>query len=140
MFLRVFSIEIEIITRGPMKYFDLTSVLHDIVSESGVKQGIVDIHAVGATPALVLIKNEVLDHLDRFVKEYIPVTGWRHGNAYAHLRSALLGTHKRIPIINGEPLLGGSRLYFLETRPVHNHRRKIIFLVRGKESLTDENN
>ena len=139
MFLRVFSTEIEITTFGPMKYFDLTGVLNDIVSESGVKIGIVDIHAVGATPALILAKNEVLVHIDKFIKTYIPVTGWKHGNAYAHLRSALLGTHKRIPIINGEPLLRGTRLYFLETRPVHNHRRKIIFLVHGKESLTNKN-
>ncbi len=116
-----------------MKYFDLTSVLHDIVSESGIELGIVDIHAIGATPALILVKNEVLEHLDRFIKTYILITGWKHGNAYAHLRSALLGTHKRILIIDGEPLLGGTRLYFLETRPVHNHRRKIIFLVRGNE-------
>ncbi len=137
--MRVFSTEVEIITRGPMKYFDLTSILHDVVSESGIRLGIVDIHAVGATPALILVKNEVLDYLDEFIKTYVPITGWKHGNAYAHLRSALLGTHKRIPIINGMPLLGGTRLYFLETRPVHNHRRKIIFLVRGKKSLTDKN-
>jgi len=130
--LKVYSVEIEFRTHGPMKYYDLTNTLYEVVAEAKIKYGVIEAHAVGATPALILVRKDILDTLDQFIKEYIPVTGWRHGNAYAHLRSALLGTHQTIPVIDGAPDLDGLRLYFLETRPVHNHRRKVLFHISGK--------
>jgi len=130
--LKVYSVEIEFRTHGPMKYYDLTNILYEVITEAKIEYGVIEAHAVGATPALILARKDILDVLDQFIKEYIPVTGWRHGNAYAHLRSTLLGTHQIIPVIDGAPDLDGLRLYFLETRPVHNHRRKVLFFVHGK--------
>jgi len=133
--LKAYSVEIEFRTHGPMKYYDLTNTLYGVVAEAKIDYGVIEVHAVGATPALVLAREEILGDLDQFIKEYIPITGWKHGNAYAHLRSALLGTHQTIPVVEGAPVLDGLRLYFLETRPVHNHRRKVLFYVSGKELI-----
>ncbi len=130
--MRVYRSIVEFRTTGPMKYYDITSIVRDIIAESSIRNGIVFIHAVGATPAVLLVHREHLDKIDEYAKTDIPVTGWLHGNAYAHLRSSIIGTSLIIPVINGKLWIHENyRIYYLETRPVHNHRRKIVVFVKG---------
>jgi len=116
---------IEVTTYGPMKFFDVSSSVAEAVE--GCRSGVARIFSKGSTSALVLAPPEALDGISEALSKLIPVEKWRHGNAYAHLRSTLLSTVRIIPVEDGKLLIPQSyRLYLLETRPVQSHRREVV--------------
>ncbi len=129
--MRVIRETFEFRTNGPMKYYDLTGLLRSVIVEHSVSEGLIHVHAVGATPGLVLLPGEHVDDFNDLLVRIIPVTGWRHGNAYAHLRSTLMGTHLVIGVYESQLWIPrGYHVYYVETRPVHNHRRRIhLFII-----------
>ena len=121
---------IELVTHGPNKLFDITGWVCEIAS--GVREGAVVLQAVGSTGALLLLPRlrEVIDKFENDLWDLVPTLGWRHpGNAYAHLRSTLIGTILTLPIVEGAIPLGGSGVFFLENQPALNRRRSITALV-----------
>ncbi len=131
--MKVYRSILEFRTYGPMKYYDITNNILDILLETSVRDGVVYIHAVGATPGLFIAHRKYLETVDSFIKKIIPVqAGWTHGNAYAHLRSTMIGTSLVIPVVDKKLWIDDEySIFYLETRPVHNHRRKIIVYVKG---------
>jgi len=108
-----------------MKFFDVSGSVAE--AAEGCRSGVARVFSKGSTSALVLAPPEALDEISEALSRLIPVEKWRHGNAYAHLRSTLLSTVRIIPIENGRPLIPlGYRLYLLETRPVQSHRREVV--------------
>ena len=131
--MRVTRFSYEIRTHGPMKYYGIRELVEEAVRESGYVNGLVHIHAVGATPFLLIASRRDVDALNRLLIRLVPVTGWRHGNAYAHLRSSLMGTHLVVPFIDRKLWMNEDQeIYFVETRPVHNHRRIIHLIIHGE--------
>ena len=123
---------LELLTYGPMNYFPLRTRIESEISKCGLSQGLVTIHARGETPAIVIIYSRDLEEFDEALKKMIPVVGWRHGNAYAHLRSTVVSTTKTVPFKENKLMLpSGYEVYFLETRPVYNHRRIVHLYIRG---------
>ena len=130
--MKAYLVELEIVTHGPMSYFPLRELIEDRIKEIGLLRGLVTIHARGATPAIVVVSREELEYFDEALKEMIPIVGWSHGNAYAHLRSTITSTVKTLVFENGRLMLPDDyEVYFLETRPVYNHRRRIHLYIRG---------
>lgn len=131
--MKVYLSSIEILTHGPMSYYDLTDMIEEEVARSSIETGIVHVHAKGSTPGVFIARYDSLKQIGEFIKNLVPVTGWKHGNAYAHLRSLVFGTGLTIPVFNKRILLPREyKVYFVETRPVHNHRRTIHVIVTGK--------
>lgn len=121
---------IELITYGPNKLFDITDQVCEVVK--GVKEGAVVLQAVGSTGALLILprQKEVIDKFENDLWDLVPTLGWKHpGNAYAHLRSTLIGTTLALPIIEGGIPMGGNGIFFLENQPALNRRRSIIVSV-----------
>ncbi len=133
--------KIELRTHGPMSYFPLRSRIEYEIRESGITEGLVTIHARGATPAIVIVSQGDLEHFDELLKKLVPVAGWRHGNAYAHLRSTIISTTKTLVFIDDKILLPPDyEVYFLETRPVYNHRRIVHIYIRGTRTMSGADN
>jgi len=123
--LKVFSRVVRLRTYGPMKFFDITPAVAE--ASRRCSSGVARVFSKGSTSALVLAPPEALDELSSVLSRLIPVAGWRHGNAYAHLRSTTLSTVRYIPVGRGRVLIPNSyRLYLLETRPVLNHWREVV--------------
>ncbi len=131
--MKVYSKLVEVRTWGPMKLHPVRAVLEEAVRESGIERGVLWASAKGATPALLLLERGLEEALLSAVKKLIPFTGWRHGNAYAHLVSTTLSTCLAIPVENGRLLLDDVyEIYLLETRSVYNHRRSIAISIHGE--------
>lgn len=108
----------------------MTYLVKQVVEESCSGDGVVWLSVEGATPALLVLKKGREKEFVNYITKLIPITGWRHGNAYAHLTSTLIKTNIAIPIVKGELMLNSSEeLYLLETRSVHNHKRKMFIEV-----------
>jgi len=122
--------EVSLLTYGPNKLFDITEKMAQLAR--GVAEGVLLLQAVGSTGALLLLPRDqrILDSYEHDLWDLVETLGWRHpGNAYAHLRSTLIGTILALPIVGGEIPLNGMGVFFLENQPAFNRRRKIVAAV-----------
>jgi len=125
---RVLRVErIRFTTYGPNKLFDLTDRVLSLAHS--VEEGAVFLQAVGSTGALLVLprSKEVLRAFEQDLWDLVPTLGWRHpGNAYAHLRSTLMGTTLALPVLRGQVPLSGSGIFFLENQPAMNRPRVVV--------------
>jgi len=134
---RVFNTTYSFSTKGEIDFIDLTDKVQEVVSKSGVKNGLVHVFAPHATGILILTENEygLLSDIKVFLEEIIPRRGsYRHpSNAHAHLRSALLPPDKTLPVIDGRVEFGTwQSLLFVET-DVYPRRRTVVIQVMGEQ-------
>jgi len=125
-------------TRERREIVDLTYEIEKAVRESGIKDGILVVQLPHATASLVLNENEsglrqdLLNQLDRIV----PVSGsYLHDriddNAHAHIKSALIGSARVLPIIDGE-IVRGTWQNFLVIEEDGPRTRRCTVMVLGE--------
>lgn len=107
----VFQKRFRITTRGHCDVLDITGQVERIVGESGIKTGIVNVSGRGSTLGVTTLEFEpgCVADLRRALEQVAPATSdyahnarWGDDNGYAHLRSALVGTAKSFPVIEGK--------------------------------------
>ena len=98
-------------TKGFDDFIDVTDKINTIVACSSIKKGLANISVSAATASLITVENEpgIAIDLPRLLDTIVPVNRvyqhdnmWHEGNAFAHLKSALLGTNITVPIVSGE--------------------------------------
>ncbi len=134
---KVFNKSVSFSTKGEIDFVDLTDQVQEVVSESGIKNGIIHIFAPHATGILVLTENDyaLLSDIKTFLDEIVPKRrAYQHpSNAHSHLRSMLLPPDKTLPVIDGNIEFGTwQSLLFVET-DVYPRQRKLIMQVIGKQ-------
>ena len=113
---------ITISTRQREELVDITAQVNTIVQASGVRNGLVNVYAQGATAAIMIQENwdeSVQTDVVHLLRKLIPKGVWLHdrqdGNGDSHLKSGLVGPSETIPLIDGQ--LGLSRwqnIFFCE--------------------------
>ncbi|MBT7995615.1 MAG: YjbQ family protein, partial [Bacteroidetes bacterium] len=100
--------------------YDITSFVNQIVSESNIQSGLVNVYVQGATAAIMIQENwddSVQKDVISLLKNMIPEGVWLHdqqdGNGDAHLKAGLVGPSESIPIINGKMGLSTWQNIFL---------------------------
>lgn len=101
---------------------DITAEVTAIAQASGVRNGLVNVYAQGATAAIMIQENwdeSVQTDVVHLLQKLIPKGVWLHdqqdGNGDSHLKSGLVGPSETIPLIEGK--LGLSRwqnIFFCE--------------------------
>jgi len=134
---KVFNKSVSFSTKGEIDFVDLTDQVQEVVSESGIKNGIIHIFAPHATGILVLTENDyaLLSDIKTFLDEIVPKRrAYQHpSNAHSHLRSMLLPPDKTLPVIDGNIEFGTwQSLLFVET-DVYPRQRRLIMQVIGKQ-------
>ena len=88
---------------------DITPQVKSLVQKSGIRNGIVNVYAQGATAAIMIQENwddSVQTDVVNLLKKMIPKGVWLHdeqdGNGDSHLKSGLVGPSETIPLIDGE--------------------------------------
>ena len=102
-------------TRGHCDVRDISQQVERIVTESGVKHGIVNVAGKGSTVGITTIEFEsgAVADLKRALNAIAPENDdyahnarWGDHNGFAHLRSALIGTSETYPVRDGAVYLG----------------------------------
>jgi len=102
-------------TRGRCDVVDITGRVERIVTESRLRQGIVNVSARGSTLGITTLEFEpgCVSDLQRALEKIAPANSdyahnarWGDNNGYAHLRSALVGTARSFPLSEGVLGLG----------------------------------
>ena len=98
----------EISTNKENCLIDITSKITEIINESGISSGIVNVYVQGATAAIMIQENwddSVQDDVVGFLNKIIPKGIWLHdrqdGNGDAHIKAGIVGPSESISIING---------------------------------------
>ena len=117
---------------------DVTDDVSELVSASGVKEGIVVVSLTGSTGAITTIEFEpgalkdLRDALERIAPlgaHYDHNARWGDGNGFSHVRSALLKTSISIPIIDGELTLGTWQQIVVLNLDNREREREVVAVV-----------
>lgn len=96
-------------TQQPQILIDITERVRAIAKESGVRNGLLNVYAQGATAAIMIQENwdeSVPLDVVNLLRKLVPPGVWLHdqqdGNGDAHLKAGLVGPSETIPIIDGQ--------------------------------------
>jgi secondary thiamine-phosphate synthase enzyme len=132
--------QISLRTSGNGDMHDLTNQVANIVAESGVRTGTVNVFTVGSTAAVGAIEFEPgLQHdLPELLNKLIPPSrhygheqAWHDGNGHSHLQATLLGPSLTVPVAEGAPVLGTWQQIFHLECDVRGRSRTVIVTVIG---------
>ena len=131
-------------TAGHGDMHDITAKVQEIVAESNVSAGLVNVHVIGSTGVIGTIEFErgLLEDLpqtfDRLMppsREYKHELTWQDGNGHSHLQATTLGSSITIPIGEGKPILGTWQQIFLMECDVGPRARTVVITVMGTEAM-----
>ena len=113
---------IEFRTGQREELIDITAQVAEAVRGSGMRDGLVNVYAQGATAAIMIQENwdaSVPTDVVNFLRKLVPPGVWLHdtqdNNGDAHIKAGLVGPSETIPVIDGR--LGLSRwqgIFFCE--------------------------
>ena len=101
--------KISILSKGFSEVIDITNNIQNVVSRFEIKNGILNIFTSSSTASVLTLENEpgigfdlvkLLDDLVPINKVYQHDNLWHDGNAFAHLKAALVGNNITLPIID----------------------------------------
>jgi secondary thiamine-phosphate synthase enzyme len=120
---------------------DITERVRETVARSGVRNGLVNVYAQGATAAIMIQENwdaSVPTDVVEFLRKLAPRGVWLHdaqdGNGDAHIKAGLVGPSESIPVIDGR--LGLSTwqgVFFCEFDGPRHDRRVVCTIVGERE-------
>ncbi len=114
--------------------YDITSDVQQIVSGSGISDGIVNVYAQGATAAIMIQENwdeSVQTDVITLFQKLIPQGVWLHdqqdGNGDSHLKAGIVGPSETIPVINSKMALSiWQNIFFCEFDGPRSKRTVIV--------------
>ena len=132
----------EVSTRGNAHVVDISGQVNQVVADSGIREGILVVFAVGSTAGITATEAEpgLLNHDLKAFFERIAPEGlyykheetWHDDNGHAHVRASALGPSLAVPLVDGRLTLGTWQQIVLmdfDTRP---RRRDIVVQVVGE--------
>ena len=137
----IYQREIQLQTSGHREMHDLTDAVARIVSESGVRGGLVHIFNVGSTGAIGTIEFEpglqhdlpaMLDKLLPPSRDYGHEHAWHDGNGHSHLQATTLGPSLSVPVMAAKLVLGTWQQIFHLECDIKPRRRTIMVTVAGE--------
>ena len=129
--------EMEVRTSKREEMVDITRAVGEVVSSSGVKEGVCYIY-VPHTTAGVFINEHADPSVARDIREtlarLVPSgAGYRHleGNADAHIKATLVGTSQAVLVRGGRLLLGTWQGIFFAEFDGPRRRKVLIKVLEG---------
>ena len=107
--------EIELSTKGFSDIVEITPSIEQVVGESGVQEGLVNVAVIGSTASVSTIEYEpalvqdVREQLERLVPHTLASrhsATWGDDNGFSHIRAILMGPSMTLPVVEGKIVLG----------------------------------
>lgn len=115
------------LSKSPEEYINITDEVHQLVEESGVKNGLAFVLTAHTTTgimvneALPCVEKDISEMLEKVVPvdapyvhaHFLPDYGATGNNSQGHLKSMLMGNHCAFPVIDGKIVCGGAQEIYL---------------------------
>jgi secondary thiamine-phosphate synthase enzyme len=120
-------------TSSHTDFVNITNLVKEAVERSGVEEGFCIVYVPHTTAAVFVnegadpdVVRDIAYKLNQLIEWDDP--NYRHieGNSAAHIKSAIMGNSRVIPIINGRLALGTWEAIFLAEFDGPRHRKVII--------------
>ena len=128
-------------TRSREGLYDITREIADVVSESSVQTGTVNVYVRGATAGIMIQENwddSVQEDVVDLLAKIIPQGVWKHdrqdGNGDSHLKAGIVGPSETIPIMDGRMGLSQWQNIFLCEFDGPRKRREIVITISAVEA------
>lgn len=133
--------QIDLSTAGHGDMHDLTASVGQVVKQSGIQVGMVNIFNIGSTATIGTIEFEpglqkdlpaILNQLIPPSRDYGHEQTWHDGNGHSHLQATWMGPSLTVPVQNGQLVLGTWQQIFHLECDVKSRRRQIQVTVYGE--------
>ncbi|MCL7455250.1 MAG: secondary thiamine-phosphate synthase enzyme YjbQ [Anaerolineae bacterium] len=127
-------VQLDVRTGSKRELRDITSLVKEVISASGVQQGVCHIFVPHTTAGLTLNENwdpDVKGDLIRALEALVPDVRFRHGegNSPAHLLSTIAGASETVLVRDGELILGTWQGIYLAEFDGPRSRRVLVKVV-----------
>ncbi|MFH1748693.1 MAG: secondary thiamine-phosphate synthase enzyme YjbQ [Planctomycetota bacterium] len=132
----------QIATRGNTHVLDITDEVVGVLTESGIRDGLLVVFVVGSTAAITTTEAEpgLLNHdlkafCERIAPErerYAHEETWHDDNGHAHVRASALGPSIAVPVVEGRMPLGTWQQIILLDFDTRGRRREVMVQVVGE--------
>ncbi len=130
--MKICTEEIAVESSDKTDFIDVTDKVGEIVSSSGIKNGIANIYTTHTTTSIRINENEagLIEDIKRFLeKKAPPFKSYMHdniekrhdvpvdepANAHSHLKAIIMGASESIPVIGSSLVLGRwQRIFFVD--------------------------
>ena len=116
---------------------NITPQVREVVRKSGVKEGICVVYVPHTTACVFVnegadpdVVRDIVYALEKLIPWEDPAYAHMEGNSAAHIRSAIIGNSRIIPIINGELALGTWESIFLADFDGPRERKVIVKILK----------
>jgi secondary thiamine-phosphate synthase enzyme len=137
----IISKRINIRTKGENDLIDITPHIANIVKESKLKDGIVNVFVIGSTAAITTIEYEpglikdlpsILERIAPKDLSYEHQKMWHDNNGHSHVKASLIGPSLTIPFIDSMLILGTWQQVVLLELDIRARERTIIIQLLGE--------
>ena len=119
---------------------DITDRVRAVTGRSGIRDGLVNVYAQGATAAVMIQENwdeSVQTDVIDFLRQIIPRGVWLHdardGNGDAHLKAGLVGPSETLPLIDGRlGLSTWQNIFLCEFDGPRNDRQVVVSVISDR--------
>ncbi len=119
--------------------YDITREVEQIVKISGIRSGLINIYAQGATAAIMIQENwddSVQTDVVHLFQKMIPRGVWLHdaqdGNGDSHLKAGLVGPSETVPIVGGQMGLSTwQNIFFCEFDGPRSKRTVLCTIIKS---------
>lgn len=132
--------KIQISTDKHEGLYDITHQVREIVKESRIKSGMVNIYVQGATAGIMVQENwddSVQNDVVNFLRKIIPQGIWEHdsqdNNGDSHIKAGIVGPSETIPIVENQIGLSTWQNIFLCEFDGPRDNRTVIVTVFKEE-------
>jgi secondary thiamine-phosphate synthase enzyme len=119
--MNVFQHLIHLKSRQRSHWIDITEDVQEVISKSGIKDGICTVICLHTTAAITVNENadpDVEKDFFKMLEQLIPINAsFRHaeGNSDSHIKASLTGLSAQLPVSGGRIVLGTwQSVYFCE--------------------------
>jgi len=115
---------------------NITTLVKEAVERSGVQEGLCVVYVPHTTAAVFInegadpdVARDIAYKLSQLIEWEDPNYKHLEGNSAAHIRSAIIGNSRVIPVVNGKLTLGTWEAVFLAEFDGPRHRKVIVQII-----------
>ena len=125
-------------TSSHTDFVNITPPVREFVRESGIREGICVVYVPHTTAAVFInegadpdVVRDIAYKLSQLIEWDDPNYRHMEGNSAAHIKSAVIGNSRVIPVVNGDLALGTWEAIFLAEFDGPRRRKVIVTLIGG---------
>jgi len=137
----VFGKKITLSTKGFSDIKNITDQVKSIAHQSGIKNGLVGVFAIGSTASVSTTEYEpaLVEDVRQQLEEFIPASKhsrhsqtWGDDNGFSHMRATFMGPGITVPLSSGKLVLGTWQQIIVIDHDNRPRSREVFIQVMGE--------